>query len=66
MAIKDLPSKLAEKMPRCKSRDDSDDYTDDERPESDGEDPPLVDKVDQVNRARNSNSTSQRERMYLQ
>ena len=66
MAIKDLSSKLAEKMPKPQGRDDSDDYTDDERPESDREAPPLIDQVDKVNQARNSNSSSQRERTYLQ
>ena len=64
--MKDLPTKLAAKIPKFQRRDDSDDYTDDERPESDREDPPLIDQVDKVNQARNSNSPSQRERTYLQ
>ena len=53
-------------MPKLQGRDDSDDYTDDERPESDREDPLLVDQVDKVNQARNFNSPSQREHTYLQ
>ena len=58
--IKDLPSKLAAKLPKLQRRDDSDDYTDDESPESDREDPP------QVNHVRNSDSPSQRERQLLE
>ena len=59
-AVKDLPTKLAAKIPKLQRRDDSDDYTDDERPESDGEDPPQVDQV------KNGHSPSKRERQLLE
>ena len=42
-AVKDLPTKLAAKIPKLQRRDDSDDCTDDEMPESDREDPSQVD-----------------------
>ena len=58
--MKDLPTKLAAKIPKLQSRDDSDDYTDTERPECDRED------SHQANKVRNSDSPSRRERLLLE
>ena len=59
-AVKDLPTKLAAKIPKLQRRDDSDDYTDTERPECDRED------SHQANKVRNSDSPSRRERLLLE
>ena len=59
-AVKDLPTKLAAKIPKFQRRDDSDDYTDDERPESDREDPP------QDNQGKHNGLSSQREQLLLE
>ena len=37
-AVKDLPTKLADKIPKLHRRDDYDDCTDEDMPESDRED----------------------------
>jgi len=34
--MKDLPLKLTDKIPKLQKRDESDDFTDEERPESNG------------------------------
>jgi hypothetical protein len=43
--MKDLPTKLISKIPKIQRRDDSDDYTDDERSETDKEDSSQVDQI---------------------
>ena len=58
--VNDLPTKLAAKIAKLQRRDESDDYTDDERLESDREDPPQVDQVKHVG------LSSQRERLLLE
>ena len=58
--MKDLPTRLAAKIPKLQRRDDSDDYTDDERPESDREDPPQDDQ------GKHAGSSSQREQLLLE
>ena len=58
--MKDLPTKLAAKIPKFQRRDDSDDYTDDERPESDREDSPQDDQ------GKHAGLSSQREQLLLE
>ena len=58
--VKDLPSKLADKIPKPHRRVDSEEYTDEERPAIDKEAP------SQVNLLGNTSSSSQREHLLLQ
>ena len=58
--MKDLPPKLTAKIPTLQKRDDSDDDTDEEGPESEGED--LL----QVDQAKKTDFSSQRERLLLE
>ena len=58
--MKDLPSKLANKIPKPYRKDDSDEFTDEERPLIDNESTSLV------NQDGNTGSSSQRERLLLE
>tara|TARA_B100000768_G_C11142731_1_gene316798 strand:+ start:489 stop:743 length:255 start_codon:yes stop_codon:yes gene_type:complete len=58
--IKDLPTKLAAKIPKLKRRDNSDDYTDEEGSELDSKD------TSQANQVKNADSFSKREQQLLE
>ena len=58
--MKDLPSKLVNKIPKPYRRDDSDEITDEKRPSIDKESPSLV------NQNGNIGSSSQRERLLVE
>ena len=58
--MKDLPSKLANKIPKPYRKDDSDEFTDEERPSIVKESP------SKVNQKENTGSSSQRERLLLE
>ena len=58
--MKDLPSKLADKIPKLHKRDDSEEFTDEERSGIHKEAPP------QVNQIGNADSYSERERLLLE
>ena len=58
--IKDLPIKLAAKIPKLKRRDNSDDYTDEEWSELDSKD------TSQANQVKNADSFSKREQQLLE
>ena len=58
--MKDLPTKLAAKMPKLQRRDDSGEYTDDEKSESDRENPPQDDQ------GKHAGLSSQREQLLLE
>ena len=58
--IKDLPTKLAAKIPKLKRTDNSDDYTDEEGSELDSKD------TSQANQVKNADSFSKREQQLLE